>query len=299
LSAKTHIAPSLDWDDLRVVLRVASDGSVAAAARRLGVNHTTVLRRVAAFEKRLGLRLFDRLPSGYTLTTGGADLVEAARRVEETVLEAERRLTGRDLALGGTLRVTTTDTLIASLLPQILTTFQAAHPAVILEIAASNAIANLTRREADVAIRPVADPSETLVGRRVSAVAFAVYAGRAAAARNDLPWLAPDDSLADSFAARWLRANVPPARVALRADSLVTLRDAAAAGAGLTLLPCYLGDLSSDLVRVRGPVKGGGTALWVLTHADLRHAARVRAFTEFAAARLAEHRALLEGKAAP
>lgn len=291
-----HTIPGIDWDDLRIVLRVASDGSVAAAARRLGVNHTTVLRRIAAFEKRLGLRLFDRLPSGYALTAGGADLVAAARRVEDTVVEVERKLTGRDLALGGTLRVTTTDTLIASLLAPILAAFHAAHPSVLVEVAASNAIANLTRREADVAIRPASDPPETLVGRRIAGVAFAVYASRAYPARNDPEWLAPDDSLADSFAARWLRTHLPEAKVVLRADSLVTLRDAAAAGAGLALLPCYLGDLSPGLVRVRPPFKGGTTALWVLTHADLRHASRVRAFTEFVAASLAARRALLEGR---
>src|SRR3712207_7391952 len=109
----------IDWEDLRYVLAVADASSLASAARGLGVNHTTVLRRVNAFEERLGLRLFDRLPTGYALTAGGEELLAAARRMAETVTELERKLSGQDLRLEGTLRVTTTDTLMASLLPPV------------------------------------------------------------------------------------------------------------------------------------------------------------------------------------
>src|SRR5688500_17425447 len=110
----------MEWDDLRYVLALADAGSLAGAARALGVNHTTVLRRVGAFEKRLGLRLFERLPAGDVPTAGGEELIAAARRVDETVVALERRIAGQDLRLAGALRVTTTDTLMASLLPEIL-----------------------------------------------------------------------------------------------------------------------------------------------------------------------------------
>jgi DNA-binding transcriptional LysR family regulator len=294
----------INWEDLRYVLAVADASSLAAAARALGVNHTTVLRRVNAFEERLGLRLFERLPTGYVLTAGGEELLASARTVADTVTALERRLAGADLRFEGTLRVTTMDTLMASVLPDVLLGFRAEQPGILVEVAVTNVMANLTRRDADVAIRPAKDPPETLVGRRVSDLAFAVYgAPRYLAAASNIAdfsaqvWVAPDDSLAASSAARWMRAELPGATVALRADSLVALRQAASAGIGLVVLPCYLGDTSPGLVRVRpDPVADIRTALWVLTHEDLRRTARVRAFTEYLARALGREHDLLEGR---
>lgn len=296
----------IDWEDLRYVLAVADASSLAAAARALGVNHTTVLRRVNAFEERLGLRLFDRLPGGYALTAGGEELLRSARHMAETVADLERRLAGRDLRLEGTLRIATTDTLMASILPPVLAAFRGKHPGILIEVTTANAFANLSRRDADVAIRPVAQPPETLVGRRVSGVAFAVFASPscpgidlgigADAGFSALRWIAPDDSLSGSTVSRWLRAAVPAAGIALRADSLVGMARMAAAGVGAAPLPCYLGDTTDGLVRVGPPLDGIGSALWVLTHEDLRRTARVGAFTEFAAASLQHRRDLLEGR---
>jgi DNA-binding transcriptional LysR family regulator len=298
----------LDWDDLRYVLAVAEQGSLAGAARALGVNHTTVLRRINAFEEAQGVRLFDRLPTGYALTAGGEQLLAAARQMSEVVEALERRLAGQDLRLEGTLRVTTTDTLMGSVLPGVLASFQAAHPGIRIEVSVSNLMANLTKRDADVAVRPAREAPETLIGRRVAAVAFAVYASpaclatvqtAAAAGADDLaahPWVAPDDTLAGSSVARWMRGHVPEARINVRADSLMSLRQAAAAGLGLAALPCYLGDASPGLLRVWPPVEAMATALWILTHEDLRRTARVRAFTEFAAEALGRERALFEGR---
>jgi DNA-binding transcriptional LysR family regulator len=119
----------MEWDDLRYVLAVAHARSLAGAARALGVNHTTVLRRISAFEKTLGLRLFERLPTGYALTAGGEELIAAARQVSDTVIELERKLAGQDLRLSGTIRVTTTDTLMGSILPESWRTFARRIPA--------------------------------------------------------------------------------------------------------------------------------------------------------------------------
>lgn len=306
----------IDWEDLRYVLAVADARSLASAARALGVNHTTVLRRVNAFEQRLGLRLFDRLPAGYALTGGGEELLATARSMSATVTALERRLAGQDLRLEGTLRVTTTDTLMASVLPPLIARFRLAHPGILIEIATTNALANLTRRDADVAIRPASDPPEALVGRRVSGIAFALYAASAAVppqgaaqdfanqdlANQDLAnrnWIAPDDSLASSTIARWMRATLPGARIALRADSLVVMRNAALAGLGVAALPCYLGDRTPGLIRIHAPIAAMATDLWVLTHEDLRRTGRVSAFTEFMAAALGTERDLLEGRSAP
>ncbi|MGK9169179.1 LysR family transcriptional regulator [Inquilinus limosus] len=293
----------IDWEDLHTVLAVAEAGSLAGAARRLGVNHTTVLRRIGGFEQRLGLRLFDRLPGGYALTAGGEELVAAARGMAATVEALERRLAGQDLRLEGTLRVATADTLMASVLPSLLAQFRELHPGIVLEVTTANLMANLTRRDADVAIRPVLEPPETLVGRRVAGIAFAVYAAAShPAARAGAvdpaahAWVTPDDSLAGTAVARWMRQALPAAAVALRTDSLVEMCRAARAGIGLAALPCYLGDTSEGLVRIATPTVPESAALWVLTHEDLRRTARVSAFTEFAAAALTRQRDLLEGR---
>ena len=291
-----------DWDDLRYILAVANAKSLAGAARALGVNHTTVLRRVTAFEQRLGLRLFERLASGYVLTAGGEELIAAARHVEDTLTALERKLAGQDLRLSGVIRVTTTDTLMGSILPEILAEFRDAHPGIGIEVAVSNAMFNLSKRDADVAIRPAKVAPETLVGRRVAKVAFAVYASRDYVARRgkiaDLRnerWIAPDDSLAETSVTHWMRSQLPGSDITLRADSLVAMRQAALAGLGLAALPCYLGDTSPGLVCVHPPVEAMETALWILTHEDLRHTARIRAFTEFAAGAFVRRRPLLEG----
>jgi DNA-binding transcriptional LysR family regulator len=292
----------MEWNDLRFVLAVAEAGSLAGAARALRVNHTTVLRRITAFEKGLGLRLFERLPTGYVLTAGGRELIEAARHVNDTIVGLERKLAGQDLRLSGTVRVTTTDSLMGSLLPDILAAFRKAHPGIQLEVAISNALLNLSRRDADVAIRPAENPPEHLVGRSIGKVAFAVYAGGDYLSRHkktalaDHQWVAPDDSLSGISIARWMRAELSNSEVTLRADSVLGLKLAAEAGLGLAALPCYLGDTSPRLVCVHAPIRAMETALWILTHDDLRHTARIRAFTEFAANALAQQRPLLEGK---
>jgi DNA-binding transcriptional LysR family regulator len=291
----------LEWDDLRYVLAVAREGSLAGAARSLGVNHTTVLRRVGTFEKQLGLRLFERLPTGYVLTAGGEELIAAAGHIDETVTALERRLAGQDLRLTGTVRVTTTDTLMGSILPEILAEFRESHPGIQVEIAVSNLMFNLTKRDADVAIRPAKAPPQTLVGRRVAKIAFAIYGSpgylekHKTSELNKHHWVGPDDSLADTAVARWMGAQLPDSEITLRADSLLALRQAAQAGLGLAALPCYLGDTAPGLVCVHRPIAEMETALWILTHEDLRHTGRIRAFTEFAAKAFGRRRSLLEG----
>jgi DNA-binding transcriptional LysR family regulator len=293
---------NLEWDDLRYVLAVATEGSLAGAARRLGVNHTTVLRRVGAFEERLGLRLFERLPTGYVLTAGGEELIAAAHRIDDEVTALERKLAGQDLRLSGVVRVTTTDTLMGSILPEVLAQFRKAHPGIAIEVAVSNLMFNLTKRDADVAIRPARDPPDALVGRRIARIAFAIYGNADYLAAHhgrkltDHQWIGPDDHLASTSVAQWMRTELPGADIALRTDSLVAARNAAQAGLGLAALPCYLGDGTQGLVRLQGPIAAMETALWVLTHADLRHQARIRAFIDFAAQALGQKRALLEGE---
>lgn len=291
-----------NWDNLRVFLAVARTGSLSAAARDLGVNHSTVFRRVAGFEEDLGVRLFERHREGYALTAAGEEMLAASGEIEERVQLLDRRISGRDLRLSGSLRVATTDTLMQALLPPLFAAFRAAFPRVELEVAVAQEFVSLGRREADVAVRAGLRPPESLVGRSVARLGFAVYgspaylAGRAEAPLAAQDWLGPDESLAHTAVAGWLRDQVPPARILFRSNSLVVLYQAARAGLGLALLPCFLADPDAALSRLTPPLPGVENELWLLTHADLRRSARVRAFLDFLHEALVGQRPLLEGR---
>ena len=296
----------INWDDLRFVLAVADQGSVAAAARWLGVNHTTVLRRVHAFEEAKKIRLFERLATGYALTMEGEQLVAAARSIDDTVAGLERRIAGRDLKLEGVIRVTTTDTFVASVLPPHFASFRRQHPRIAIELALTNSRLNLTKRDADVAIRPAKQLPAPLIGQRIADVGFAIYGAKAYLEchaadpfAKDHAWLAGDELLANSPVAGWMRRHVADADIAFRADSFVALRHAASAGLGLAALPCCLADPDPALVRLEVPVGELRTGLWVLTHQDLSRAARIRAFIDHMEQALAGDRAWLAGKPLP
>ena len=299
MSKRASPRKPIDWDDLRYVLAVADSGSLNRAASTLRVNRTTVLRRINVFERRHGVRLFERLPNGYTLTDAGNEILVAARGFENAIVSLERKLAGQDLRAEGLVRVTTTDTLLASVLQAPLAMFQQEHPGITLDVTTSNAFVNLSKRDADVAIRPAIDPPEFLLGRRIGSVAFAVYAaaipdGRGAPTSER--WIGPDDTLAGTSVARWMRSALPSVRPDIRADSLVSMRELCAAGGGLAALPCYLGDSDVRLVRVRPPIAEMTTALWVLTHPDLARTARVRLLMDHVSAALGKQRPLLEGQ---
>ncbi|SKB75488.1 DNA-binding transcriptional regulator, LysR family [Sphingopyxis flava] len=293
----------MDWSDLQFILAVADRGSLGAAARTLGVNHTTVLRRIQAFEKAHGVRLFDRLPSGHALTGAGEAAQDIARSIAELVEELEGRIAGEDLRLEGTLRIATTDTLMASILPGILAAFQKEHPAVEMDVSVGSDLANLGKREADVAIRVTAAPQETLIGRKIGVVAMAVY--RTAADEAPLAqmpallsekWVALSGDLAGTSVGRWMRANVGEGQIACRIDNFISLAQAAAAGMGLAALPVYLGDYAPGLRRASAPIHLRPIpSLWILSHRDLKRSAKVRAFVNFGAAALLRERKRLAG----
>jgi DNA-binding transcriptional LysR family regulator len=297
-----------DWNDLRSFLAIARHGSLQGASRTLGVNHSTVFRRLNALEARLGVRLFDRSPRGYALTIAGEHMLASAERVEDEILGLERRLLGGDVRLAGTLRVTTTDTLVHGLLGPHLRAFQARYPAIELELITGNAFFDLSKREADVALRPSRHPGDAMVGRRLAAIAVALYAGRNYVAERGRPaseaelsghaLITGDASLAHLPATRWLERHVTHGVTVLRCNSWLSQSAAARAGLGLAVLPCFLGDPAPELVRVLPPEPALAGELWLLTHPDLRRTARVRAFMETLARGLRRERALLEGDAA-
>lgn len=287
-----------NWDDLRLFLAVARAGSLSGAARALGVNHSTVFRRIGAFETALGVRLFDRLPNGYSLTAAGEEMRESALRVEEEIATLGRKVTGQDLRLSGTVRITTVDMLALWLLPRHLAEFRSGYPGIEIELVVGNAAVSLSRREADVALRVGNQPPETLVGRRVGRLVFAIYRSAGApshegASLEEQPWIGFDTEHA--ALARRFAEFLPDVRPVCRVNSVAAAIAAARAGIGLAPLPCGVADLDPDLVRIASLPETFTLDLWLLTHEDLRQTARIRAFMDFLAAALADEASLLEG----
>ena len=275
------------WDDLRYILAVAEAGSVAAAARRIGVNHATLLRHVGSFEARHEVRLFERLPSGYALTAEGADVVDALRDIEARVSDVERRVTGSDRRPEGRLRITTTDSVLEVVVSPPLASFHARYPKITVEVVVTGGRLDLARREADIAIRPSSHPPDELVGIEVSRFGFAVYASEDyLRGREDLPlnahrWLVLHDLLRHAPPVQWMQEHIPQDRVVFRADSFVAIGQAAGQGLGAAVLPCCYGDRLDNLVRFAGPLEESEVSLWLLTHRELRRSATVRAFIDF------------------
>lgn len=283
----------INWDNLRYVLVVANKGSIAAAARELGVNRTTVLRRINNFQRDLNCRIFDRGNAGYGLTPEAEKMIDAAREVETTLFDMQRQIAGHELKLEGELRVTTTDSFMLAVLGPHLASFCDKHPHIVVDVLVTNTILDLYRRDADVAIRPTPTPDAKLAGRRLCDVEFGVYAsaGRAAdLARRDpfeARWVGFADSLLATPVGSWFDATIDRTRICMRCDSFVALRVAAESGIGLALMPVFLGDASQRLTRLDLDLGQLTVGLWILTHPDLARAARVRAFVEHFSAALA------------
>ena len=276
----------LNWDNLRYVLRVASCGSISKAARELEVNRSTVLRRINAFQEDLNCRIFERGDSGYVLTPEAEKMIAAAREVESTLFDMQRQIEGRELKLEGELRVTTTDSFMLAMLAPHLASFCKKHPHIVVDVLITNSLLDLNRRDADIAIRPIAEPGPSLVGHRLQDVRFDAFASpEYLDSAGDMPlfehhWIGLVDSISASPIGRWFESKVDPDKVCLRCDSFVALRTAAEAGIGVALLPRFLGESSANLVKLAELHPGLNTGLWLLIHPDLARSARVHAFVE-------------------
>lgn len=287
------------WDEFRLVRAVAERGALAPAAAHLSINPSTAFRRLAAVEEALGTRLFERHRSGYVPTPAGEAMAAAAARMEEEVARFDREVADRALTPSGTLRVTAAATLVTDLLMPMLGRFRARYPAVQVDLVVSEEALNLSRRDADVALRATRAPPPNLVGRRIATIAWAVY-GRvqAEAEAADAAWVSPSEAVAGGLFARFVAARAGPERVALRINTVQGLCEAILEGVGIGPLPCYRGDRIAALRRLSGPEPDLAGSLWLLTHPDLRHAARVRAFMDHVAAEVAPLRPTLEGRRA-
>jgi DNA-binding transcriptional LysR family regulator len=292
----------LSWDDFRYVKAIADTRSLAGAAESLGVNHSTVFRRLGQIEQQLGSRLFERGRAGYALTACGEQMVELAERMGGEILSFERKVTGQDLRPSGELRVTTTDTILLYLLSDVLVGFRRAYPEIMLDIVVSNQRLSLSKRDADVAVRATYHNPEPPGGRKVGRIAWAVYGPSALAGtpfdpaidgqRHD--WIAFVDSVSIAKAVRWLKEHIDETRIVYKVNTVMGLAQAAAGGLGLALLPCYVGMSVPGLARLSPPLPELEGELWLLTHPDLRETARVRAFLDFCTCEIEQRRNVIE-----
>ncbi|QIB34369.1 LysR family transcriptional regulator [Ancylobacter pratisalsi] len=297
---------NLAWDDFRLIKAVADAKGLPAAAAQIGVNHSTVFRRLKQIEENLGSVLFERHRTGYALTPAGEEMVALANRLDEEITAVGRKLAGREPAPSGELRVTVPDSLLIDFLVPILASFRQRYPEVRLDIVLSNQALNLSKRDADVAIRATDHPPENLVGRRVARIAWALY-GRSqdypepnAVTQEQLDtanWVSLGDSLGALKAVKFVQEHVAPERVAYKINSVLGLAEAVEAGIGIGHIPCLIGDARPTLVRIGPPDEDYAADLWLLTHPDLRHSPRVRAFLDFLATEIARHRRFMEGGA--
>lgn len=295
--------PTLDWDKLRYALAIGAAGSLAGAARSLGVNHTTVLRQLDALEAHLGSRLFDRQRSGYQPTEAGLALLQQARHMADRAAEIERQVLRHDRELGGALRVTTAFVVMDHLLPQPLADFARAYPGIEVEVVENAFLVDLAsrhadtdqgwaRREADVALRLSGQVAEYLVGRQLGITQCRVYALRGAPGlpqgmtpidvlTRDAPWVAFERDGSSRVYDLWLRQHLARSDVRVRVDIFNAKAAMLRTGIGVGVLPTFMQAKHPELVAVSEPIAELALPVWMLTHPDLRQTARVRAFMQF------------------
>lgn len=279
---------ALGTAELELLLALIRGKSLAGAAARLKLDASTVFRSIKRVEKELGARLFERSKQGYLPTELALALAGHAEKIESQLQEARETAAYIGGEPSGSLRITTTDTILHGLLLPILGEFAAAHPRIDLELVTGNALANLNQRDADVAIRATRKPPEHLVGTRLGTISAAVFAGRRFVLRQEQPikldscdWIAPDDTLADHPSVKWRRRHYPKLAVKYRCNSILSVAGAVINGLGVGVVPLFLMAGNRDVQIVEGPLEELDTDLWILAHPDIRHLQRVKLLFNF------------------
>ena len=280
-----------DWNDLRYFLAVAREGSTHAAGAALGVNQSTVQRRLAALEEGIGRKLVERHPAGYRLTQFGRDMLASAEAVEASVAAFWRAVKSSDTELTGVVRVTCPETDMYRLLGSSIERFRAQHPGVRVEFVMTERRLDLSRGEADIALRGGPPLDNSLIGRKIGDVHWYVYASRAYVARYGKPArpeeiaqhavIAFEGQIGDNLPARWFRSYVAEANIVARSKSMLSTLSAVKTGIGLALLPHHIGEPEEELVRVLELPADLKQPMTLLVHPDLRNVPRVRAFFDF------------------
>ncbi|MEX0303057.1 MAG: LysR family transcriptional regulator [Leisingera sp.] len=282
LRAKMHVMKDLQWDDMRTILVLVREGTLAAAGAALGISYTTVARRVQRAEAALGRPLFERLADGYVPTGAALAIAGAAERMQQEEDSLLRRFAGEDGGLSGPLTFTAPQLLIQSHLAVVLEEFTRLYPSVELTVKAGYDILDLGRREADIAVRISKDPGSTLVGRRLTEQQRGCFATpelahkAASQPEEELDWLLYTGQEVPPSAATAIH---PRTRIRARFDDMIALMSAAQAGMGVLQMPLFLGR-ASGLVRLEHIPLAPYAPIWLLSHRDLQHAAKVVALKQ-------------------
>lgn len=296
----------MEWNDLKIILAIGRDGTLSGAAKALGMNHSTVFRRINTIEEKMEVRFFDRLPQGYSMTEAGEAALRTAERIDDEVNGLSRELVGKDLRLQGAIRVTAPEGVSLQLLRPIFAAFLHQHPGIQIDLVVTGSALKLARREADLAIRVTKKPPDTSIGRRVCKFGFGIYAARTYIEADkkskveNYNWVLLEDSSNWFSPGLWKKMLNAKANVVFRSDSTSAIVNAALDGLGVTPLPCFIGDSEKSLVRVdelqKELEKETPPDLWILMHPDLRHTARVKALMHFLYESLEKDKGIIEGK---
>lgn len=286
----------MNWDDMRFFLALSREGSVTAAGKSLGVNHTTVARRIKALEQEIGTRLFDHVKDGYAMTQAAENMYSLALKMEEIAQAIDRDVFGQNAELEGPLKLTASHDLASCLLTPYLVEFRKQYPRIDLELLTTTGLVDLAAREADIAVRLTADPPDYLVGRQVLPLRHGVYGSPKYLKGRD----EPTDVVAfrgNAGRPEWVERHFPNAEVALRVDDVTTMLAAVRNNVGVARMPCYIADSDTVVQRLDVELTPSTWGIWVLSHVDLRSTARVRVCREFLCNLIEKQRELVLGEA--
>ena len=279
------------WDNLRYFLAVAQCGTLSAAARHLGVSHSTVQRRIGALELELQTSLFSRTTSGYTLTQSGAALYKESAQLETTLETISRKVAGSDSDVSGRVVLTSTDTLCFLILPKMIKSLAQAYPRLCVELNMINRMSDIQNLEADIAIRSCKEAPANLIGRRIGSIKFVACASRTYCQEESIDRFPADTNahqfivLADDYADtpfhQWLNSHLTVSTRTTIASGFLSAFGLCKAGLGITLLPYYMVDEASDLIVLDVDGIPVSNDLWVLSHTDLRSTERVRVVRQY------------------
>ncbi|HVL76880.1 MAG TPA: LysR family transcriptional regulator [Noviherbaspirillum sp.] len=278
--------------DLELLLALVRGGTLAAAGSRLGVDGSTVFRGLQRIERGLGKALFERTRSGYHAGELALELAQHAERLEAELEAARSRFQTTPEQVAGQVRITTTDTILHGLVAPALGSLRERHPLLEFELETSNELANLSRRDADIAVRAAHNPPEHLVGRSLGPIRVALFAPRKSRIRSldeavsSAAWIAPDDALPDHPSVRWRRRHFPKITPVYRVSSILSAMECVELGLGVAVLPLFLAGPRRGVRQISDEIEESTTQLWLLSHPEGRYLRRVSTALEHLAGRI-------------
>ncbi len=288
----------MDWNHLKYFIILAKEKTLQKAADVAGSNPSTVFRRIKSFEEEIGTKLFERTSEGYLLSGNGEQLFAEALEIEERIEAVTRKIYRLDEQLRGEVIFTTTDTMASTVLMGIVRDFSRSYPSLNLDIRISPQFFNLSKREADIALRPSSSPPDHLIGRKLGSVQFAVFASTSYLQEHPIQdflteidqhsLIGADQSLSHLKSKKWFDKLTRKSSYTAKADNLIAIANLCNIGMGLAVLPTYFEKYFSNLRLVHTPSEFIGSDLWLLTHKDLKNLSRIKVTMGFFQERLLE-----------